>query len=150
MHRFERERLQNKHVQSPLQDLPWPIRHRSPLFLYSYWHPSGAYACPTGCQEETLRYGCNSQAGIPAPVSVKPAELTQFLDEVGVYQVLKGKLVAIEPEIVNRRTGTRCSILGGKPVKPTASQGFWSGRWESNPRPKLGKLLYCHCTTPAD
>ena len=24
-----------------------------------------------------------------------------------------------------------------------------SGRWESNPRPKLGKLLYCHCTTPA-
>src|SRR6266581_8550873 len=26
---------------------------------------------------------------------------------------------------------------------------FWSGRWESNPRPKLGKLLYCHCTTPA-
>ena len=27
--------------------------------------------------------------------------------------------------------------------------GFWSGRWESNPRPKLGKLLYCHCTTPA-
>src|ERR1051326_5043572 len=89
MHRFERERLQNKHVQSPLQDLPWPIRHRSPLFLYSYWHPSGAYACPTGCQEETLRYGCNSQAGIPAPVSVKPPELTQFLEEVGVYQVLQ-------------------------------------------------------------
>ena len=28
-------------------------------------------------------------------------------------------------------------------------QAFWSGRWESNPRPKLGKLLYCHCTTPA-
>src|ERR1700751_3167686 len=27
--------------------------------------------------------------------------------------------------------------------------GIWSGRWESNPRPKLGKLLYCHCTTPA-
>ena len=27
--------------------------------------------------------------------------------------------------------------------------GNWSGRWESNPRPKLGKLLYCHCTTPA-
>src|SRR6266581_4456211 len=26
---------------------------------------------------------------------------------------------------------------------------LWSGRWESNPRPKLGKLLYCHCTTPA-
>src|SRR5690242_2852287 len=28
-------------------------------------------------------------------------------------------------------------------------QSLWSGRWESNPRPKLGKLLYCHCTTPA-
>jgi hypothetical protein len=28
-------------------------------------------------------------------------------------------------------------------------QELWSGRWESNPRPKLGKLLYCHCTTPA-
>jgi hypothetical protein len=28
-------------------------------------------------------------------------------------------------------------------------QDLWSGRWESNPRPKLGKLLYCHCTTPA-
>ena len=41
----------------------------------------------------------------PAAVSVKPAELTQFLDEVGAYQVLKGKLVAIEPEIVNWRTG---------------------------------------------
>ena len=40
-----------------------------------------------------------------ATVSVKPAESTQFLDEVGVYQVLKGKMVAIEPEIVNWRTG---------------------------------------------
>ena len=28
-------------------------------------------------------------------------------------------------------------------------RGLWGGRWESNPRPKLGKLLYCHCTTPA-
>ena len=26
---------------------------------------------------------------------------------------------------------------------------LWSGRRESNPCPKLGKLLYCHCTTPA-
>ena len=40
-----------------------------------------------------------------ATISVKPAESTQFLDEVGVYQVLKGKMVAIEPEIVNWRTG---------------------------------------------
>jgi len=41
----------------------------------------------------------------PAAVSVKPAEAVQFLEEVGVYQALKGKLVAIEPEIVNWRTG---------------------------------------------
>jgi hypothetical protein len=32
---------------------------------------------------------------------------------------------------------------------PTGALRIWSGRWESNPRPKLGKLLYCHCTTPA-
>ena len=25
----------------------------------------------------------------------------------------------------------------------------WSGRWESNPRLKLGKLGYYHYTTPA-
>jgi hypothetical protein len=29
-----------------------------------------------------------------------------------------------------------------------ASKG-WSGRWESNPRLKLGKLGYYHYTTPA-
>src|ERR1035441_116090 len=27
--------------------------------------------------------------------------------------------------------------------------GKWSGRWESNPRLKLGKLGYYHYTTPA-
>jgi hypothetical protein len=31
--------------------------------------------------------------------------LSPFLDEGGVYQVVHGKLVAIEPEIVNWRTG---------------------------------------------
>src|SRR5215475_7731343 len=35
------------------------------------------------------------------------------------------------------------------PMSPGRTFVFWSGRWESNPRPKLGKLLYCHCTTPA-
>src|SRR5246500_5613306 len=47
-------------------------------------------------------------ASVPAnsfAASVKPAELSQFLDEVGVYQAVHGKLVAIEPEIVNWRTG---------------------------------------------
>ena len=38
-------------------------------------------------------------------VTVNPAESSQFIDEVGVYEVIKGKLVAIEPEIVNWRTG---------------------------------------------
>ena len=30
-----------------------------------------------------------------------------------------------------------------------ALAGEWSGRWESNPRLKLGKLGYYHYTTPA-
>ncbi len=30
-----------------------------------------------------------------------------------------------------------------------AMAGEWSGRWESNPRLKLGKLGYYHYTTPA-
>lgn len=29
------------------------------------------------------------------------------------------------------------------------SEFIWSGRWESNPRHKLGKLGYYHYTTPA-
>lgn len=40
-----------------------------------------------------------------ARVTVKPAESSQFPEEVGVYQVIKGKLIAVEPEIVNWRTG---------------------------------------------
>ena len=45
-----------------------------------------------------------------APTVSMQAQVTQLapsdlVDEVGVYQVLKGKLVAIEPEIVNWRTG---------------------------------------------
>jgi hypothetical protein len=31
----------------------------------------------------------------------------------------------------------------------TSVGGKWSGRWESNPRLKLGKLGYYHYTTPA-
>jgi hypothetical protein len=41
-----------------------------------------------------------------AVVPPKPAQSsTEFPDEVGVYQVLRGKPVTIEPEIVNWRTG---------------------------------------------
>jgi hypothetical protein len=42
-----------------------------------------------------------------------------------------------------------CSRYDLLPMCPGRTQELWSGRWESNPRPKLGKLLYCHCTTPA-
>jgi hypothetical protein len=41
---------------------------------------------------------------IKAQVTQLPAA-AELVEEVGVYQVLKGKLVAIEPEIVNWRTG---------------------------------------------
>src|SRR6266702_1926382 len=41
------------------------------------------------------------------------------------------------------------NILRTKPsVYGTIFSNFQAER-ESNPRPKLGKLLYCHCTTPA-
>jgi hypothetical protein len=48
----------------------------------------------------------------PTPTTPAKAQVTQLdpaaanlVEEVGVYQVLKGRLVAIEPEIVNWRTG---------------------------------------------
>jgi hypothetical protein len=44
------------------------------------------------------------------------------------------------------------TYVAGTFCYPCVRAGYfriWSGRWESNPRPKLGKLLYCHCTTPA-
>ena len=52
----------------------------------------------------------SAQATEAAPTVSMKAQVTQLapsdlVDEVGVYQVLKGKLVAIEPEIVNWRTG---------------------------------------------
>ncbi len=40
-----------------------------------------------------------------AAFTVKPAESSLFPEEVGVYQVVKAKLIAVEPEIVNWRTG---------------------------------------------
>ena len=52
----------------------------------------------------------SAQATEAAPTVSMKAQVTQLapsdlVDEVGVYQVLKGKLVAIEPEIVSWRTG---------------------------------------------
>ena len=41
-----------------------------------------------------------------------------------------------------------CEVSKGSRINRNFAE-LWSGRWESNPRPKLGKLLYCHCTTPA-
>lgn len=46
----------------------------------------------------------NSQAS-PEIAATQILESAKSLDEVGVYQVVKGKLVAVEPEIVNWRTG---------------------------------------------
>jgi hypothetical protein len=64
----------------------------------------------------------------------------------------------LEPSITNRfsprpklRSGGyfaskigqfKVTFRGGRPLKPTASTGFLErGRWESNPRPKLGRPL---------
>jgi hypothetical protein len=38
-------------------------------------------------------------------------------------------------------------VLGQR--RDTPDNEEWSGRWESNPRLKLGKLGYYHYTTPA-
>jgi hypothetical protein len=35
-------------------------------------------------------------------------------------------------------------VSGFGPALPTASTKLWSGRWESNPRLKLGKLSFYH------
>src|ERR1700676_2759022 len=51
---------------------------------------------------------------------------------------------SVRRKVVTHEAGTFC-----KGSLRTVQAGSWSGRWESNPRPKLGKLLYCHCTTPA-
>ena len=49
--------------------------------------------------------------------------------------------------------------LAGKSLRrdqqklPDAMSGsfcFWSGRWELNPRLNLGRVVYYHCTTPAN
>jgi hypothetical protein len=57
-----------------------------------------------------LSSGTEKKAASTAPatvvaVAVKPPQSSDLPDEVGVYQVLPGKLIAIEPEIVNWRTG---------------------------------------------
>jgi hypothetical protein len=62
---------------------------------------------------------------------------------------------ALEPPISsNLISGAMLRGSRGEQVidnfKPTVKPRIvWSGRRESNPCPKLGKLLYCHCTTPA-
>jgi hypothetical protein len=40
-----------------------------------------------------------------AAFTVKPAESSLFPEEVGVFPIVKGKLIAVEPEIVNWQTG---------------------------------------------
>ena len=41
-------------------------------------------------------------------------------------------------------------MLNGTCRSMTCLNSMWSGRWESNPRHKLGKLGYYHYTTPAE
>ena len=41
-----------------------------------------------------------------------------------------------------------CSRYRVSPMCPVWTQGLWSGRWESNPRPKLGKLTRKHVLIP--
>ena len=48
------------------------------------------------------------------------------------------------------RSQEEAGLAGGLEVQGQSShRELWSGRWESKQRPKLGKLPYCHCTTPA-
>jgi hypothetical protein len=55
-----------------------------------------------------------------------------FVRMVGIIgRYLKGRRVGKTPGVINL-----CEMK-------------WSGRWESNPRLKLGKLGYYHYTTPA-
>ena len=44
--------------------------------------------------------------------------------------------------------GDKLSRVLGQ-CRDTPDKEKWSGRWESNPRLKLGKLGYYHYTTPA-
>jgi hypothetical protein len=56
-----------------------------------------------------LSTGVGRKVNVPPAIAVVPSKSPQssseFPDEVGVYEVLRGKLVTIEPEIVNWRTG---------------------------------------------
>ena len=75
--------------------------------------------------------------------------LVSFMDyDLGYFDLETRVLEPLEnpfgPKVLPILAGTLCYLC-----LRVGPQGIWSGRWESNPRPKLGKLLYCHCTTPA-
>jgi hypothetical protein len=69
------------------------------------------------------------------------------LGEYGVKcRIGRGKFAAAG--VSNRDQGNKPSrVLGQR--RDTPDNEKWSGRWESNPRLKLGKLGYYHYTTPA-
>jgi hypothetical protein len=54
-----------------------------------------------GTEKKTIGAAPTTATTVP----VKPPQSSSFPDEVGVYQVLRGKLIAIDPEIVNWRSG---------------------------------------------
>ncbi len=62
-----------------------------------------------------------------------------------------GTRLRVKPEPVGQRLPTSRVTRGWKPSRLALASdgGKWSGRWESNPRLKLGKLGYYHYTTPA-
>ena len=50
-------------------------------------------------------------------------------------------VLASDPRPTASKTrGFKSILRSGKPVNSTVSTVFWSGRWESNPRPKFGKV----------
>src|SRR6266404_7383378 len=54
-----------------------------------------------------------------------------------------------EPTSQNSRRLSKSWCQNPQAVRGHALAQEWSGRWESNPRLKLGKLGYYHYTTPA-
>src|SRR6266850_2915153 len=67
---------------------------------------------------------------------------------ISATSIWRKKLCSLSPTLLAQKCNL-CLRYDLLPMCPGRTQGLWSGRWESNPRPKLGKLLYCHCTTPA-
>src|SRR6267143_3230510 len=67
---------------------------------------------------------------------------------ISATSIWRKKLCSLSTTLLAQKCNL-CLRYDLSPMSPGRTFRIWSGRWESNPRPKLGKLLYCHCTTPA-